>query len=163
VSSLVAVHSGPMDWLWVLLVATRALSPSPDDQWAVRLAGLDQVRERAFATGDPALLDDVYVAGSSARRSDARLIEAYRSRDGRVVGAELRVLSCRVVRADASRVRLEVVDRLAPATVRWGDGTTTDLPRDRPTRRSVTLVRSGDDDTAPWRIAGSRVLGTGDA
>jgi hypothetical protein len=142
-----------MDWLWVLIVAVRAVSPAPDDQWAVRLAELDHVRERAFATSDPSVLDDVYVEGSRARRADARLIEAYRRRDGRVVGAELRVLSCRLLKQGSGRVRLEVVDQLAPARVEWGDGTSTTLPRDRPTRRQVTLHRADD---GRWRIAAAR-------
>ncbi|MCL8251709.1 hypothetical protein AERO_09970 [Aeromicrobium fastidiosum] len=144
-----------MDWLWVLLVAVRVLSPSPDDQWAVRLAALDDVREQAFASADASLLRDVYVEASAARRPDARLIAAYARRGGRVVGAELRVLDCRVVREGRHRVRLEVVDQLGPARVRWDDGTSTALPRDRPTRRAVTLVRSPGQD-AQWRIAGTR-------
>jgi hypothetical protein len=140
-----------MDWMWVLLVAVRALSPSADDQWATRLTELDRARAEAFATGSPAGLDAVYVAGSAARSADARTIEAYARRDGRVTGAELRVLTCHVVRASADRVRLDVVDQLGPARVEWGDGTTTDLPDDRPSRRVVTLARTTDG----WRIAGS--------
>ena len=142
-----------MDWLWVLIVAVRAVSPAPGDQWAARLAELDHVRERAFAASDPSMLDGIYVDGSPAQRSDARLIEAYRRRDGRVVGAELRVLSCRVLGEGSGRVRLEVVDQLAPARVEWGDGTSTLLPRDRPTRRHVMLERTGD---GRWRIAAAR-------
>ena len=142
-----------MDWLWVLIVALRAVSPAPDDQWAARLAELDQVRDRAFAASDPLLLDQVYVEDSPARRSDARLIEAYRRRDGRVVGAELRVLSCRVLGERNGRVRLEVVDQLDAARVEWSDGTSTDLPRDRPSRREIALVRTAQG----WRIAESRL------
>jgi hypothetical protein len=141
-----------MDWLWMLLVAVRALSPSADDQWAVRLAALDDVRQQAFATADTRLLRDVYAPGSQARRADARLIGAYARRGGRVVGAELRVLDCRVLKSGRDRVRLEVVDQLAPATVEWADGTSTTLPRDRPSRRHVTLVRAVEG----WRIAGTR-------
>lgn len=139
----------------MLIVAVRAVSPAPDDQWAVRLAELDHVRERAFATSDPSMLDEVYVEGSRAQRADARLIEDYRRRDGRVVGAELRVLSCRVLGEGSGRVRLEVVDQLVPARVEWGDGTSTDLPRDRPSRRHVTLERTGD---GRWRIAAARLV-----
>lgn len=145
-----------MDWLWVLLVAVRALSPSVDDQWAVRLGQLDDVRERAFASTDPRLLDRVYVSGSRAADADARLIEAYQRRGGRVVDAELRVLDCRVVQAGRRVVRLRIVDQLGPARVEWQDGTSTTLPRDRPTRRDIVLERQ--DDTAPWRIAATRVV-----
>jgi len=55
-------------------------------------------------------------------------------------------------------VRLEVVDQLEPARVAWDDGTSTDLPRDRPTRRSITLVRAD----AGWRIAATRQALGGD-
>lgn len=141
-----------MDWLWVLLVAVRAVSPADHDQWATRLAELDRGRSAAFADADPGRLDDVYASGSSGRRADTAMIEAYARRDGRVVGAELRILTCRVVRASDDRVRLEVVDQLGPSRVVWGDGTSDGLPRDRPTRREVTMIRTADG----WRIAQTR-------
>jgi hypothetical protein len=46
-----------MEWVWVLVAALRAVSPAADDQWATRLAGLDEIRSEAYATADPALLD----------------------------------------------------------------------------------------------------------
>lgn len=141
-----------MDWLWVILVAIRAASPAPDDQWATRLAELDRVRAEAFATGDASLLHDVYAVDSPGLQVDRRAIAAYARRDGRVQGAELRVLSCRVLRQGSTHVRLDVVDQLAPARVAWGDGTTTRLPLDRPTRRVVVLRRTD----AGWRIDASR-------
>lgn len=137
-----------MDWLWVILVAVRAVSPTPDDQWATRLAELDRVRAEAFASADTSLLRDVYVAGSPGLRADRRLVAAYARRDGRVRGAQLRVLWCRVERQDADRVALDVVDQLAPAEVVWGDGSSTRLPIDRPTRRLVTLRRTDGG----WRL-----------
>ncbi len=96
------------------------------------------------------LLDRVYVRGSRALRSDASAIADYRERGGRVVGADLRVISCRVLAASSSRARLDVVDRLGPARIVWADGSATDLPRDEPSRRVITLVRT----TEGWRIAG---------
>lgn len=137
-----------MDWLWVILVAIRAVSSDPGDQWATRLAELDRVRAEAFATGDSSRLREVYSFDSPALRADRLVIDAYARRDGRVQGAELRVLSCRVLHARNGRVRLDVVDQLAPARVAWGDGTSTRLPVDRPTRRVVTLRRT----EAGWRI-----------
>lgn len=145
-----------MDWLWVLLVAVRGISPTPDDQWATRLAALDHVRETAFAAADPARLADVYAPGSRGLRADTATIEAYARRGGRVVGAELRVLSCRVIRASDGRAQLEVVDQLAPARVLWDDGSSRWLPRDRPSRRSLTVVRTDDG----WRIAAARTVTT---
>lgn len=142
-----------MDWMWVLLVAVRGLSPSPDDQWATTLTDLDRVRAEAFAEADPSRLDDVYVARSRGRRTDAASITAYARRDGAVKHAELRILSCHVVRSSPDRVQLDVVDQLGDARVVWGDGTTTDLPRDRPSRRLVTVQRTPEG----WRVAGSRL------
>lgn len=140
-----------MDWLWVIILVLRQASTAPDDQWATRLATLDRERAAAFATADPRRLERVYVAGSSARTQDSRTIRTYARRGGRVLGAELRVLSCRVVRATPARVTLDVVDVLAPAQVAWRDGSSTELPRDQPSRRRVTLQRTPEG----WRLAGS--------
>lgn len=141
-------HSGPMDWMWLVVMTFRQASALPDDRWAVRLAGLDTIRSQAFAAADPRLLDRVYVTGSEAGRTDAAAITSYARRDGRVVGAQLRVLSCRVVRASAEQARLDVVDVLTPARVVWSDGSTTALPLDQPTRRTITVRRTSDG----WRI-----------
>jgi hypothetical protein len=140
-----------MDWWWVLLALTRSLMPSDDDRWVMTLGRLDAVRAEAFATGDPPLLDEVYVKGSRIQRVDAAAIRDYARRDARVVGAELHLLSCRRLSSTDGRVRLDVVDRLGAARVEWEDGTTRRLPRDLPTRRVVTLVRTSEG----WRIAGS--------
>jgi hypothetical protein len=139
-----------MDWLWMLIAAVRAVSPAPEDQWAARLSQLVEVRAEAFATTETGFLDGVYVRASRALAVDAASIAAYRHRGGRVVGAELRVISCRVLAASASHARLDVVDRLGPARVVWADGSATALPRDEPSRRVITLVRT----TEGWRIAG---------
>jgi hypothetical protein len=140
-----------MDWWWVFLALTRSLMTSDDDRWVVTLGRLDAVRAEAFATGDPRLLAEVYVNGSRAQRVDSAAIRDYARRDARVVGAELQILSCRLLSSTDRRVRLDVVDRLGAARVEWDDGTTRRLPRDLPTRRVVTLVRT----TEGWRIAGS--------
>ena len=139
-----------MDWLWVLIAILRATSPAPDDQWATRLSALDEVRSEAFATTDVALLDRVYVRGSRARDADVATIQDYRRRGGRVLGADLRVISCRVLSASTSRARLDVIDQLSPAQVVWADRSTSELPRDEPSRRVITVVRTSEG----WRIAG---------
>jgi hypothetical protein len=140
-----------MDWMWVLLVALRALSPAPEDQWATTLTELDRAREAAFARGRPDRLDDVYVPGSAALRADAATIEAYARRGGQVEDAELRILSCRIVHESPDRAQLEIVDQLGDARVAWTDGTSTDLPRDQPSRRLVTVERT----ESGWRISAS--------
>lgn len=142
-----------MGWWWIVVVLIRGVSPAPDDQWATRLTELDRVRAEAFATVDPGRLDDVYVGGSRAWRTDAASIDAYARREGRVVGAELRILTCHVIQASPDRVRLDVVDQLGPAKVVWGDGTSRALPRDQPSRREVTVVLTPEG----WRIAETRL------
>lgn len=142
-----------MDWSWLLIVLARWSSPSRDDHWALRLAALDTVRAEAFARSDPALLDAVYAPGASAGRADATTLHGYARRGARVTGAELRVLSCRVLSSSSRRVSLDVVDQLRPAWVVWADGTQIALPRDEPSRRIVTLARTSEG----WRIAGVRL------
>ena len=63
-------------------------------------------------------------------------------------GADLTLLSCTVKRSSAHRVVLDVVDQLSEARAVWADGSTRALPRDLPTRRVVTLVKT----RAGWRI-----------
>jgi hypothetical protein len=108
-----------MDWLWVVVMAVRAASPAADDRWAVTLAGLDEQRAVAFARAEPRRLEGVYARGSRALSADARTISGYATRDARVVGARLRILSCRVIDSSSRRVRLDVVDRLGPARIAW--------------------------------------------
>ena len=146
-----------MDWWWTILLLVRPFSTDPADQWAERLAALDEHRAQAFAEADVARLDRVYADDAAARRQDASTIRQYARRDGRVVGARLRVLSCRVVRESPRTTVLDVVDVLAPSHVRWGDDTVTSLPSDLPTRHRVMLVRTADG----WRIAGSLELPAG--
>ncbi|MGA8986645.1 hypothetical protein [Aeromicrobium sp.] len=137
-----------MDWLWVLITVARSASPAPADHWASTLAVLDHDRAAAFARADAELLDRVYVRGSQARAADAATIADHRRRGARIVGAELRILSCRVLSVSGSRVRLDVVDRLASTQVIWTDGSTTALPQDEPSRRIVTLASTA----AGWRV-----------
>lgn len=141
-----------MDLFWAVIMSIRQLSPAPDDQWAAALAQLDATRARAFAEADLRHLDEVYAAGSPAKLADAATISAYARRGGRVHGAQLRILSCRVVSVAERRVRLDVVEELGPSRVVWNDTTSSALPQDRPSRRVVTLVRT----RVGWLIAGSR-------
>jgi hypothetical protein len=137
-----------MDWLVAWVASFAALATSEDVHWAGVLGDLDDVRAEAFASADPGLLSQVYAHGSAARDADASLIRDYRTRGAHVVGADLIVLSCKVKHESKGRVRLEVVDRLAPAHVEWDDGTTRALPRDLPTQRVVTLMLTAHG----WRI-----------
>ncbi len=146
-----------MTWWWLLVIVVRAALPiDAHGGCASELAALDRVRTAAFASADPALLDRVYDEEDSPLRDvDARAIADYRARGGRVVGAQLQISQCREVERTAAVIRLDVVDALGPAVVRWDDGDVTPLPRDRSTRRQITLRHTADG----WRISGSQPPG----
>jgi hypothetical protein len=112
------------------------------------LGGLDAVRAEAFVTADADRLRDVYVDGRAAR-ADADVLRSYRERGLRLGGMVLVRESCRVAERSRNRVTLDVVDHLGPTWVFTADGRRRDLPRDRPTRRTVALERVGD----VWRVA----------
>ena len=137
-----------MNWLSALLALLSSLASSPTVHWAGVLGELDHARAAAFAAGDTSLLDRVYVRGSASAGVDAAAIRAYAKRGGRIAGAELTLLSCRVEDSSPRRVRLVVVDQLATAKVIWADGSSRMLPRDLPTKHRITLVRTPDG----WRI-----------
>ena len=138
-----------MTWFPLWLAAVASLMTSDEIRFGAVLSELDGVRAEAFASSDPAMLDDVYAPGSTGRADDASMIRAYASRDARVVGADLALLACKVKSSRADRVSLDIIDQLGASQIVWEDGTTRALPRDQPTRRVVTLVRTEDG----WRIS----------
>jgi hypothetical protein len=113
------------------------------------LRAWDVQRSAAYAAGSPQTLRDLYVAGSGAGRSDVRLLGDYRARGYRVVGMRMQVLALRVLEQRQDRLRVEVTDRLEGA-VAVGAGGRLTLPRDRPSTRTVTLVRGAD---GAWRVS----------
>lgn len=136
-----------IDWLLVLLAS---LAGAPDPGCAT-LAVLDHRRAAALAQDDPAALLDVYPPGSPLLTADDSLLRAYRDRGLRLHGARVERLACRTTSAPEGRRVLAVVDRVGPATV-TGGGAERALPRDRPTRREVVLVRTVEG----WRVSAVR-------
>ena len=132
--------------LFLLLAAM--LGGSGDDPECLLLGGLDATRTRAFVADDEGRLGDVYV-DERAARADVEVLRSYRERGLRLEGMLLFQESCRVTARSRQRVTFDVVDRLGPTSVRTEDGRRHDLPRDRPTRRTVVLERVGD----VWRVA----------
>lgn len=124
------------------------LGGADDDPECLVLGGLDASRSQAFVSGDRHRLSEVYI-DEHAARADSDVLDAYRERGLRLEGMRLVRDSCRVTDRSQHRVTLDVVDRLGPTTVRMADGRHRDLPRDRPTRRTVVLERVGD----VWRVA----------
>jgi hypothetical protein len=113
------------------------------------LRAWDEQRAAAYATGSVRQLRGLYVAGSAAGRSDARVLRRYRSHGLVVDGMRTQVLALRVLEQRPRRLRLEVTDRLA-AAVAVGRGRRVLLPRDQPDTRAVTLLRGAD---GAWRVS----------
>lgn len=138
---------------WLLAVVTwwgTVLGPGDADAACLRLGLLDVARAEAFASAAPGRLADVYAA-RSLQRTDAAVLRAWTARGFRLEGMGQLRSSCRVVEVSPSRVRLEVVDRLAPTRAVRG-GRVHRLPIDRPTRRTVVLVATDHG----WRVTGLR-------
>ena len=129
---------------WLL---AAALGGTGDPECLV-LGGLDATRTQAFVAGDEHRLGDVYVDERTAR-DDIEMLRSYRERGLRLEGMLLVRESCRVTDRSRRRVTLDLVDRLGSTSVRTEDGRRQELPRDRPTRRTVVLERVGE----VWRVA----------
>jgi hypothetical protein len=120
-----------------LVLPLIAAAPPADP--CVALDILDAQRSVVFATADPGRLSELYVVGSAAGEQDRRVLEGYRQRGLRVMGADLEVLTCRVLWREGSRVRVAVTDRLRRSWALDGAGQATALPRDQATPRTLTL------------------------
>lgn len=125
------------------------LGPGDADPECLLLGRLDALRTQALVAGDSRALADVY-ASDELHRRDADLLADYAARGLRLDGAAQLRLSCAVVRADAGRVELDVVDRLGPTRVVSAEAAQW-LPADAPTRRTVVLTETADG----WRVAAS--------
>ncbi len=123
--------------------------PAAPPDWRQVLADLDEAREKAFATGDPALLDEVYVEGSAARAADGAALADLMAQGREATGVRHDVRSVRLVSQDSSRTELRVVDVLGAQSIVLRSGA---LVAQQPPRGeaayTVTLVRQG----AGWRI-----------
>ncbi len=109
----------------------------------------DARRAEAWAASDGGALRALYVRGSRAGSADARLLGAYEARGVVVRRLVTQVFAVRLLRHDASTLRLRVFDRVAGGeTVR--DGHTQALPSSLPATRVVTfrLVRGS------WLVEG---------
>lgn len=137
-----------MSLIWVLAAWLGGADDHPE---CLALGGLDAVRTQAFVAGEEALLENVYVDERTAR-ADAEVLRSYGERGLRLEGMLMMRESCRVARRSSRLVVLDVVDRLGPTWVRTRDGERRELPRDRPTRRTVVLERVDD----VWRVASVR-------
>lgn len=114
----------------------------------------DRSRAAAYSSGDVAALRRLYVPGAAAGRYDVRVLREYAGRGLVVRDLVLQRSEVEVLSSSGRRLRVELLERLASATVVAADAEVS-LPTDRPERRVVTLVRDGRQ----WRVA--TVVGAG--
>jgi hypothetical protein len=100
----------------------------------------DRSRAAAWETGGPRALAALYLPGSRAGTSDVRALRRYRQRGLRVTGLRTQVLAWRVLDVGPQRVVVRLTDRVVGG-VAVGPGGRTRLPADRPSTRTLTLVR----------------------
>jgi hypothetical protein len=93
--------------------APPTTAPAQPD-WPAELTALDDVRRRAFTTGAPALLEQVYAPGSAALETDRAALRELSRRGIGVEGYAFEVEKVRLRSSAADRVVLRVTDRLGP-------------------------------------------------
>lgn len=123
--------------------------------WVEVLHRLDARRSRAFARGEPALLDQVYVARSPELRRDRGLLRRYRERGLRVTGLRMGVGDLRLLERGDGYAVLRVRDRVSGGRVEDRSGGTRRLAGDAWSRHLIRLERA----RAGWRIAELRLVG----
>lgn len=124
-------------------------TPAPSS-WADVLAGLDDRRSTAFATGTAALLDDVYAAGSAPLARDAAALADLTGRGLRAVGLRLRVETVSVVSSTSGATTLQVIDHLAPYRLVDSAGA---VVATEPGRGQVTWTLTVKPAADGWRIS----------
>lgn len=120
--------------------AVGANSSSVADDAPALLRVWDARRAAAWASGDRAGLEALYVPGSAAGRRDLAMLTGYLRRGLRVEGMATQVLALRVVRRTSHRLVLLVTDRVVGATVADAVRRIA-LPRDAATTRRSVLQR----------------------
>jgi hypothetical protein len=108
----------------------------------------DERRARAWAASDARALRALYVSGSTAARSDVRLLRSYAARGFVVRRLVTQVFGVRVLRSAADLIVLRVLDRVAGGQVVDGDRVLA-LPSTRPVVRRIVLQRVG----TTWKVA----------
>lgn len=114
---------------------------------AARVAGVSVLREwdrrraAAWRRGDEAALARLYAHGSSAGRSDVRLLRAYAARGLVVRRLVTQVFAVRVLHRREDRLRLSVLDRVAGGVLSDG-ARSRPLPSTPPVNRTVQFRRT---------------------
>lgn len=132
--------------LLVVLLATTACAHADAGRVDTRrtaealslLREWDHRRSQAWTDGDAGALADLYTRASHTGRRDCAMLAAYAARGLRVTRLRMQVLEASVRSWTASRIRLEVTDRMVGAEA-VGGGLRIPLPRDRPSMRVISL------------------------
>ena len=118
--------------------------------WGPVLDGLDRQREQAFAQGAPALLDRVWVPGSTGATGDAAALASLISAGRTAWGVRHEVRALRRTTWSAGHAELRVTDVLTPQVLRDAAGSAVQsLPGRGEAAYDVVLVQVADG----WRIA----------
>ncbi len=126
-----------------------AASVRPEVRAAQILHGWDVRRSRAWAAGDGPALRRLYTPTSSAGRRDVAMLRAWNDRGVRVDGWAVQLISVQVRTSTPDRLVLRVIDRMVGGRVTAGRASV-QLPRDRPSRRTVELRRGSPRSS--WRV-----------
>ena len=112
------------------------------------LHGWDARRALAWAQADPRELRSLYLPGSSAARSDVRLLRSYQARGLVVRRMVTQIFGIRVLRRQPGRLTIRILDRVAGGRVGDG-GRGMALPSSRPAVRRIELRRIA----GTWKVA----------
>ncbi len=124
-------------------------APVASGRWAGTLSRLDRERSRAYRTGDPALLRQVYAVDSPALQRDRRVLGRLARSGLRAVGLRLTATRVQPRQRSDRRVRLAVTDVLRPYRLVDAGGTVVERPSGRGQRSwTVVLARDG----GRWRV-----------
>ncbi len=131
---------------------TVAPTPGPagDASWIPVMANLDSLRDAAFVTTDPTMLDAVYVDGSNAGVTEHAAMSKLRDTGVHADGLQLMVREVRLVKKGARHVTLRVVDELPAYRLVDAHGETV---RTEPARGVTTWRIVLDRSPGGWRIA----------
>ncbi|MCU1688231.1 MAG: serine/threonine protein kinase, partial [Jatrophihabitantaceae bacterium] len=121
--------------------------------WLAELARADAVREHAYATGDPALLAQVYPPGGLLDRDRAQLAGQVPAGCS-LVGAVTQYSALDVQTAGPQSAKVIVTAVLAPARLTCAGAQKATTPPVGPVRLAVSLSRGPD---AVWRIEDQRL------
>ncbi|MFF1823132.1 protein kinase [Kribbella sp. NPDC058245] len=143
---------------------SRTHTPGPERsvaEWLRTLRALDLQRAQAFRTLDVALLDNIYIPGSTPWRSDRALLADYRSKGVRIHGLQLEIDKTTITRQTPTTVILRATDHLAAGQAVDKTGATTPLPPGTPTTHLITLTTTptptdrqrAQGQPPAWRIA----------